>query len=336
MNAIESGRNTMKAAVYEKYGAPEVVHIEDVKKPVPKDNEVLVKIHATTVNSADWRLRSLNVPAGFGILVRLGFGIFGPRHPILGMELAGVIESVGKDVTKFKVGDAVFASADFDCHAEYRTIPEDGPIAYKPANLSFEESAALSFGGETALYFLRDRGKIQNGEKVLVNGASGTVGLAAVQIAKYFGAEVTGVCSTASVDLVKSVEADNVIDYTKEDFTQNGKTYDIIVDTAGTAPWGRCNNSLTPSGRLLVVLGSLCDMVQAPFVSSKGGKTVITGTAVGSAENAQLLALLAAQGKFKPVIDRSYTFEQIVEAHAYVDTGHKRGSVVISMVDPNE
>lgn len=323
----------MKAAIYKKYGSPEVVHIEEVQKPVPKDNEVLIKIHASTVNSADWRARSLEMPKGFSMLGRLIFGIFGPRQPILGMELAGTIEAIGKDVSEFEIGDQVFA----DCgtgagaHARYKSMPQDGAIALKPKNLSFEEAASLCFGGTVGLDFLQKLGQIKQGDKLLVNGASGTTGTALVQIAKYFGANVTGISSTANLKLVKSIGADKVIDYTKEDFTKNGETYDIIVDTAGNAPWSRSKDSLNKTGKLLLVFSSLKDMLLASFVSKKNGKKLIAGVAGGSAKSLKFLANLAEQGRFKPVIDRTYPLEEIVEAHRYVDSGRKKGSVVITL-----
>jgi len=322
----------MKAIVYTRYGAPDVLHLKEVAKPTPKDNEVLIKTHATTVTSGDWRMRSLNVPTGFGLIMRLVFGISKPKQPILGTELAGVVESVGKDVRKFKVGDQVFAFSDatMGCHAEYKCMPEDGAMALKPANLTYEEAAALSFGGTTALDFFR-RGKLQSGERVLVNGASGGVGTAVVQLARHFGADVTGVCSTANVELVRSLGASCVIDYTKEDFTQNGETYDVIVDTAGTAPFSRSKASLKEGGRLLMVLGGLPDMLQIPWVSMTSSKKVIAGPAIGRAEDLRFLAGLAEAGEFKPVIDRRYPFEQIAEAHSYVDTGRKKGNVVITL-----
>ncbi|MDP2070370.1 NAD(P)-dependent alcohol dehydrogenase [Methylotenera sp.] len=323
----------MKAIVYERYGPPEVLQLKEVEKPTPKDNEVLIKTHATTVTSGDWRVRSLNVPAGFGLIIRLVFGFSKPKQPILGSELAGVIESVGKDVRKFKVGDPVFAFSDaaMGCYAEYKCMPEDGAVALKPVNLTFYEAAALSFGGTTALDFFR-RGKLQRGEKVLVNGASGGVGTAAVQLARHFGADVTGVCSTANMELVQSLGAGHVIDYTKEDFTQNGETYDVIVDTVGTASFSLSKASLKEGGRLLVVLAGLPDMLQIPCVSMTSSKKVIAGPATGRAVDLRFLAGLAEAGEFKPVIDRCYPFEQIVDAHSYVDTGRKRGNVVITLV----
>ncbi len=322
----------MKAIVYERYGRPDVLELKEVAKPTPKDNEVLIKTHATTVTSGDWRARSLDVPIGFGLISRLFFGVLRPRQPILGTELAGKVESVGKDVSKFKVGDQVFAfsGAGMGCHAEYKCMPEDGAVAQKPANLTYGEAAAISFGGITALAFFR-RGKLQSGEKVLVNGASGGVGTAAVQLAKHFGADVTGVCSTANVELVRSLGANHVIDYTKEDFTENGETYDVIVDTVGTAPFSRSKGSLKERGRLLLVLGALPDMLQIPWVSMTSSKKVIAGPATGRSEDLRFLAKLAQAGEFKPVIDRRYPFEQIAEAHSYVDTGRKRGNVIITL-----
>lgn len=322
----------MKAIVYERYGPPEVLELKEVAKPTPKDNEVLIKTRATTVTSGDRRVRSLDVPFGFGLISRLVFGVLRPRQPILGTELAGEVESVGKDVSKFKVGDQVFAfsGARMGCYAEYKCMPEVGAVALKPANLTYDEAAAISFGGTTALDFFR-RGKLQSGEKVLVNGASGAVGTAAVQLAKHFGADVTGVCSTANVELVRSLGANRVIDYTKEDFTENGETYDVIVDTAGTAPFSRSNSLLKEKGRLLMVLGGLPDMLQIPWVSMTSSKKIIAGPASERAEDLRFLAKLAEAGQFKPVIDRRYPFEQIAEAHRYVDTGRKKGNVIITL-----
>jgi NADPH:quinone reductase-like Zn-dependent oxidoreductase len=322
----------MKAIVYERYGPPEVLQLKEVEKPAPGNNEVLIRTHATTVTSGDWRVRSLNVPAGFGLIKRLVFGVSRPRQPILGSELAGVIESVGKDVGNFKVGDPVFAFSDaaMGCHAEYKCMPEDGAVVPKPSRLSFEEAAALSFGGTTALDFLR-RGGLQGGETLLVNGASGAVGTAAVQLARHFGAIVTGVCSTANVALVKSLGASHVIDYTREDFTRNGETYDVIVDTAGTAPFSRSKASLKEGGRLLLVLAGLPDMLQAPWVSMTGSRKVIAGPTTVRVEDLRFLAGLAEAGEFKPVIDRRYPFEQIAEAHRYVDSGRKKGNVAITL-----
>jgi NADPH:quinone reductase-like Zn-dependent oxidoreductase len=323
----------MKAIVYERYGPPEVLRVKDVEKPSPKDNEVLIRTLATTVTAADWRVRSLNVPFGFGLIARLVLGIWKPRQPILGTELAGVIESVGKGVRKFNVGDRVFAfpGVRMGCHAEYKCISEDGALASMPANLTSDEAAALSFGGTTALDFFR-RGNLRRGEKVLVNGASGGVGTAAVQLAKHFGAEVTGVCSTVNVELVRSLGADHVIDYTRECFTKSGETYDVIVDTAGTASFSRSKGSLKEGGRLLLVYGKLSDMLRAPWVSLTSSKRIVAGTATACAEDLRLLAKLAQAGEFTPVIDRRYPFEKIADAHRYVDTGRKKGNVIITLV----
>jgi NADPH:quinone reductase-like Zn-dependent oxidoreductase len=325
----------MKAIVYERYGAPDVLELKQVPKPAPKDDELLIRIHATTVTSGDWRARSLELPAGFGLMGRLFFGISKPRQPILGTELAGEVEAVGRNVEKFKVGDQVFAfpGAGMGSYAEYRCMRESGAVARKPANLGYEEAAALSFGGATALDFFK-RAKLARGEKVLVNGASGGVGTAAVQLAKHFGAHVTGVCSAANMEMVRSLGSEHVIDYTKEDFTKNGETYAVIVDTVGTAPFSRVQRSLDEAGRLLVVLGGLADLLGAPWVSLTSKKKVIAGPASERAEDLHFLAELAEKGEFKPVIDRSYPLEQAVEAHRYVDTGRKRGNVILTVRAP--
>jgi NADPH:quinone reductase-like Zn-dependent oxidoreductase len=323
----------MKAIACTKYGSPDVLQIQELPKPVPKDNEILIKIRATTVTSGDWRVRSLNMPAGFGWMARLVLGISKPRQPILGSELAGDVVAIGNTVRTFKVGDPVFAfsGARMGCHVEYKCMAEDGLVVLKPANLTYEEAASLSFGGTTALDFLQ-RANLQAGETVLINGASGGVGTAAVQLAKHFGAEVTGVCSAANFELVKSLGASHVIDYTQEDFTTNGETYDIIMDTVGTAPFSRVQASLSEKGRLLLVLAGLPDILQIPWLSRTTRKTIIAGTAGERVEDLRCLASLAESGAFKPVIDRRYPFEQIAEAHRYVDTGHKKGSVVITLV----
>ena len=323
----------MKAIIYKKYGAPNVVMLAEVPKPTPKDHEVLIRVHATTVTTGDWRARSLELPSGFGFLARPVFGFFGPRQPILGTELAGTVEAAGRKVTRFKAGDEVFAftGAAFGCHAEYRTIAETGLIAHKPHNLTFEEAASLSFGGTTALPFLRDKAGIKPGDKVLIVGASGGVGTAAVQIAKHFGAEVTGVCSTANLELVRSIGADRVIDYTREDFTKRGARYDIILDTTGTAPFARCGEALRPGGRLVVVLGSFAQALGMERPPKASGKKVIASVAAVTVEDMHYLAKLAEAGEFRPVIDRSYPLEHAAEAHAYVDTGRKRGNVVLTI-----
>jgi NADPH:quinone reductase-like Zn-dependent oxidoreductase len=322
----------MKVAAYERYGPPDVVRLIEVEKPTPKDGEVLIRVRATTVSSGDWRVRSLDVPAGFKLLSRLFLGYSKPRQPILGTELAGTIEAVGAGVKKSKAGDDVFAfsGARMGCHAEYKCMPEDGRVVPKPKNLSYDEAAALSFGGTTALSFFR-RAKLQRGETVLVNGASGAVGVALVQLARHFGAEVTAVCSGANSELVRSLGAARVIDYTQEDFTSNGETYDVIADTAGTAPFSRCQGSLKKGGRLLLILAGLGETLRAPWISLWGDKRVIAGPATEDADDLRLLAELSSADTFKPIIDRRYPFDQIVEAHRYVDTGRKRGSVVVTL-----
>ncbi|MBN2647166.1 MAG: NAD(P)-dependent alcohol dehydrogenase [Thiotrichales bacterium] len=323
----------MKAIVYQRYGAPEVLQLTEMEKPIPKNNEVLIKLYATTVNAGDWRLRSLQVPAGFALIMRLLFGIRRPRQPILGSELAGEIESVGKDVSKFKIGDQVFAFTDthLGCYVEYKCLPEDSAIALKPSNLSYKEAAALSFGGTTALDFLR-QGALQSGESLLINGASGGVGTAALQLAKYFGAKVTAVCGAANVELVRSLGADEVIDYTQEDFMRKEKTYDIIMDAVGTASFSRCKDSLKKDGRLLLLVAGLPTMLEVLWASLTTDKKILVGPARGRAEDLRFLAALAEAGVFKPVIDRCYSFEQIVDAHHYVDTRRKNGNVIITWV----
>ncbi len=319
----------MKAMTYRQYGGPNVVTLSEVPKPSPKPNEVLIRILATTVTSGDWRARSLNMPAGFGLLGRLVFGVTGPRQTILGAELAGIVDAVGLDVTRFRPGDEViaFPGGKFGSHAEFRTMPEDGMIAIKPASLSFEEAASLSFGSTTALPFLRDKAKIKRGDQVLVVGASGAVGTAAVQVAKHFGAEVTAV--TSNVNLVRSIGADRVIDYTKVDFASTGDTWDIILDTTGTVSFARCVHSLKNGGRLVVVNGTFAQALGIGQPSKASGKHVINGVAPISPDDLRYIAKLATSGELKPVVDRIYRLEDAAEAHAYVDTGRKRGSVVL-------
>jgi NADPH:quinone reductase-like Zn-dependent oxidoreductase len=294
---------------------------------------VLIRIRATTVTSGDWRARSLHLPAGFGVLGRLVFGLTGPRQPILGTELAGVVEAAGAGVTRFRPGDEViaFPGGRFGGHAEYRTMRESGLVVRKPANLSFEEAASLSFGAMTALPFLRDKARLKRGERVLVVGASGAVGTAAVQIAKHLGADVTGVTSTANVGLVAALGARSVIDYTQTDFAATGKSWDVILDTTGTASFARCAASLNPGGRLALVQASFAQTIGFGRPRKSSGKQVIAGYVPTRLEDLQYIAELAARGELKPVIDRTYRLEEAAEAHAYVDTGRKRGSVVLTV-----
>ena len=322
----------MKAAVYTRYGPPQVVHLAEVPTPVPKPGEVLICIHATTVNSADWRLRSARVPLGFGLIIRLVFGITGPRQPILGTELSGVIAAVGAGVTHLHPGDAVFAfpGAKMRCHAEYRTMPATGNILPKPANLTHEQAAAVSFGGTTALYFLRDQARVKPGERVLILGAAGTVGSAAVQIAKNLGAHVTGLCSTANLEAVSGLGADMVIDYTAQDFTQAGQTYDVIMDCVAASTYAACKTVLADGGRFLSVVGGLPELLGALWPRKHGHK-VKAGTGPEKLSDLIQLANWARAGRYAPLIDSTYPFDRIVDAHARVDTGRKRGSVVVTM-----
>jgi NADPH:quinone reductase-like Zn-dependent oxidoreductase len=322
----------MRAVVATAYGSPDVLRIVDVPKPVPAANEVLIRVRASTVTTGDWRVRSLTVPTGFKLLTRLLFGIGRPRQPILGTELAGEVEAVGKDATRFGVGDAVFAYSDDEmgAHAEYAVMPEEGALAHKPQHLTYEEAAALSFGGVTALRFLR-WGDLQEGETVLINGASGSVGSAAVQLARHFGASVTGVCSTGHVELVQSLGAHRVIDYTKDDVLEIGGRYDIIVDTAGTLPYSRSKHLLTDGGRLLLVFGSLPDMLRAPWVALTSTRWVVAGAASGRREDVEFLAALAESGAFTPVIGQRFPLEHIAEAYRHVEEGHKTGNVVLTV-----
>jgi NADPH:quinone reductase-like Zn-dependent oxidoreductase len=316
----------MKAAVCERYGPPEVVQIREVPTPVPASGEVLIKAVATTVNSGDARVRALRVPRGLGLAVRLRFGLAKPKQPIFGFEVAGQIEAVGAGVTRFQRGDRVVASRDLDfgCHAEYVTVSEQGAVAMIPDTLTEPDAVALCFGGVTALDFF-GRGELAAGENVLINGASGAVGTMAVQLAKHRGAEVTGVCSGANAELVRSLGADRVIDYTADDFTRNGQRYDVIVDNQGNASYGRVKGSLAPGGRVLMIYGELW-----PTIAASWQKAAVTGTAKPSADHLRTLISLAEQSVLKPVIDSVLPFAQIAEAHRRVDTGHKVGSIVLT------
>lgn len=331
----------MRTIIYTQYGAPEVLKIKEVEKPKPRDNEVLIKTYATTVTATECTFRK-----GKPLFSRLFTGITKPKITTLGEELAGEIVETGKDIKLFKKGDKIFgiSGTNFGAYAEYICLPEDGVITLKPANISYKEAASSCDGILTALPFLRDVGNIKSGQKVLINGASGSVGAAAVQIAKYYEAEVTGVCGTSNLQMVKNLGADNVIDYTKEDFTKSGVTYDIIFDTVGKLTFSVCKNSLKQKGIFLEAAIGLAIIPKVLWnsISNKlydGKKIKIAATGLRPApekiKDLILLKKLMESGKIKPVVDRIYPFEQIQEAHRYVDKGHKKGNVVITVTSNN-
>ncbi|MBT2759132.1 NAD(P)-dependent alcohol dehydrogenase [Mesobacillus foraminis] len=301
-----------KAMVCTKYGSPDVLELHEVQKPVPKENELLVKIHATTVASGDLRVRSFNSPILLWLPMRIFLGLRRPRKSILGVELAGEVEEIGKNVKGFKRGDQVFAMTgmNFGAYAEYTCIPETGQVAIKPDNMPLKEAAAVLFGGTSALYFLR-KGQIEERKKVLIYGASGSVGTSAVQLAKYYGAEVTAVCSSANFELVHSLGADHAIDYTEEDFTSSDERYDLIFDAVGKSSKAQCKKALLPDGSYVSVEGQ--------------------GIAKVHTKDLLFLKSLIEEEKLKAVIDRHYLLEQIPEAHRYVETGHKKGNVVVTI-----
>jgi NADPH:quinone reductase-like Zn-dependent oxidoreductase len=324
----------MEAVFVPRYGPPEVIEFCGASTPLPRAGEVRVRVLAAAVTAADWRLRSGLMPRGFGGLRGIALGFGGPRKGILGTDAAGVIDAVGAGVTRFQIGDPVLAFPGFamGSHAEFLVMRANGCVAPKPTHLSFEEAAALPFGGMTALDFLR-RGKVRAGERVLVNGASGNVGSAAVQLSKHLGAHVTAVCSATNATLVRSLGADEVIDYATCDFAVGKESYDVILDSVGNAPYRRVQRVLAPRGRLLAVLADLSAMLGAVFVGGKNSHRVVVGPASERVEDLLAIIELAEQGKFSPVIDQRFPFERLVDAYRVVDSGRKKGSVVV-WLDP--
>ena len=322
----------MKAIVWTQYGPPDVLRLQEVAKPTPKDHEVLIRIYATTVTTADCELRSLTPPLWLRLPLRLYLGLIRPRHKILGQELAGDIEAVGSRVTRFRQGERVFAwtGLGLGAYAQYTCLPETGMLALKPSTITYEEAAAVPLGGLNAVHFLR-KGTLQSGQKVLINGAGGSIGTIAVQLAKSFGAEMTAVDSTGKLDMLRSLGADQVIDYTQADFTQSGQTYDVIFDVVGKSSFTRSVRSLKHNGRYLLANPRLSQMVRGLWTSMRSSKKVIVGAASEKMEDLLILKELIEAGKIQSVIDRRYPLEQIAEAHRYVDTGHKKGNVVITV-----
>jgi NADPH:quinone reductase-like Zn-dependent oxidoreductase len=322
----------MKAIIYERYGPPEVLRLAEVARPIPRDDEVLIRIHATTVSVADFRCRSFTVPWSFWIPARLALGVFKPKRRILGGELAGVIEETGSAVKRFQRGDRVFAATVMKTgtYAEYACLSESGAIAKMPANATFQEAAAVPIGARAALHFLR-KGGVKPGQDVLIYGASGSVGTFAVQIAKSFGANVTGVCSGSNLELVRSLGADKVIDYTREDFAADGKTYDVVFVAVDKASFSDCDKVLKPGGVYLNVTTPVRTLAMR-WTAVTSDKRIVSGEHPGErADDLVFLASLIEKGALRSVIDRTYPLEQVPEAHRYVDQGHKRGNVVITV-----
>jgi NADPH:quinone reductase-like Zn-dependent oxidoreductase len=321
----------MKAILYKKYGSPYVLEPAEVEKPTPKPNEVLIRVFATTVTTADCMMRR-----GDTFLSRILLGLLKPKgkFQILGTEFSGKIEAVGSRVKKYKQGDEVYAFRGFGtgCYAKYKCMSEAGSIAIKPNNTSYEEAASVVDGATTALFFLKEKANIQEGQKVLINGASGSIGTFAVQLAKYFGAEVTGVCSTKNIELVKSLGADVVVDYTKEDFSKNGDTYDIIFDTVGKSSFNNCKKVLKSNGKYISTVMTFNLIIQSLLTKPGNKKKVIFAMSLNKTETLNYLRLLIEEGKIKTIIDRQYPLEELPAAHEYVEKGHKTGNVVITVV----
>ena len=328
----------MKAMIWTKYGSSDGLQLREVEKPTPKDNEVLIRVHAATVTAGDCEMRCLKFPLFLALPMRMYVGLTRPtRIKIIGQELAGEIEAVGKDVKRFKKGDQVFAATGlgFGAYAEYVCRPEDGVMAIKPVNMTYEEAASVPVGGLEALHFLR-KGNIQSGQRVLINGAGGSIGTFAVQLAKHFGAEVTGVDSSGKLNMLRTIGADHVIDYTQEYITQRAEAYDVIFDVMGKSSFSRSVRSLKPSGRYLLVNAGLSQMVRGRWTSMRSSRKVIIGAASQKREDLIFLKELIEAEKIKSVIDRRYPLEQTAEAHRYVETGHKKGNVVITVEHDNK
>jgi NADPH:quinone reductase-like Zn-dependent oxidoreductase len=335
----------MKAVVYTEYGPPDVLRLVEVGKPNPKDNEILIRIYASSLNYGDLLARNFkatspdefNMPFVFWLLARLAFGLNKPKITTLGNEFAGVVESVGQTVKLFKVGDPVFGyrGQSMGTNAEYVCMPENGLVAIKPIGMRYDEAAAVPYGALTALNLLRTI-NIRPGQKVLIIGASGGIGSAAVQLAKYFGAEVTGVCATPRLDFVKSIGADKVSDYTQEDFTQNGETYDVIFDILGKSSFERCRSSLTSNGHYLLASFKLKQLLQMLWTSKTSSQKVVCALSGEKPEDLHFIKELIEAGKIKSIIDRRFPLEQTADAHRYVEQGHKKGNVVITVKESSQ
>jgi NADPH:quinone reductase-like Zn-dependent oxidoreductase len=323
----------MKAIVHTKYGPPEALELREIEKPTPGDGEILIKVRAATMTAGDCELRRSDIMPLFWLPLRLYVGLFRPRgNRVLGQEFAGEVEAVGAGVTRFKPGDAVFGGTGLrlGAHAEYVRLPEKGGIALKPPGLSFEQAAAIPVGGQNALHFLR-QAEIQPGRQVLIYGSSGSIGTFAVQLAKHFGADVTAVCSTGKIEMVRSLGADHIIDYTGEDFSQRGPIFDVVFDTVGKSGFARSMRALKDNGAYIQANPSMSDMLRGPWTSRRTDKRVILNAAGDSSENLAYLAGLVEDGTLVTVIDRSYPLEQTVAAHKYVELGHKAGNVIITV-----
>jgi NADPH:quinone reductase-like Zn-dependent oxidoreductase len=325
----------MQACIYEEYGSADVVRVGEVERPEVKADEVLVRVHATSVTTADWRFRASAFPRGFWLAGRLMVGVLRPRNRILGMDFSGVVESIGGKVARFKVGDRVFGAASATrrgAHAEYVAVQESGAILHKPPSLTDQEAAAIPFGASTALAFLRDFAGVRPGQRVLIVGASGGVGVWAVQLARHFGAEVTGVCSARNVELVRSLGAHHVVDYTAGAFAQSGEAYDLIFDTVGVTTFAGCKDALSEKGTYLPLNSALREIMQSVLTSWSPGKRVKFAISENTREGLELIVSLIEAGVLKPVVDRVYPMEQIAEAHRHVEGRHKRGSVIVTTV----